>query len=346
MTYHPPKVHFELRGDASATMFDGVISGNTFRGDVRDGAAVSILALVRNTELRSAAFREEDAHFKSGDVALTGTFLVPHGATDVPAVVMLHGSGPEERSANRYLAEHLASHGVAALIYDKRGTGESSGDWKTSSFADLAADAKAGVDWVRQRGGVNSHVVGIFGHSQGAMIGPMIASRANNIAFFVASAAAGVPLEEVERYSVANALGVRHLSQADVREAKQYVRALVHTAYTGQGRARLDSLVRADSAKPWFEPPPASDNYYWTFSRSVAAFNPLRYWKRVDVPVLLTYGQRDERVPVAPSIAGIRNALRRAGSRACRLRVFSSADHSMRIASRAGESFRWPQNAD
>ncbi|HVT39777.1 MAG TPA: prolyl oligopeptidase family serine peptidase [Gemmatimonadaceae bacterium] len=106
------------------------------------------------------------------------------------------------------------------------------------------------------------------------------------------------------------------------------------------------SLLHARAPAPDDCESDAADNYYWTFSRSVAAFNPLRYWKRVDVPVLLIYGQRDERVPVEPSIAGIRNALRLAGKRACRLRVFSSADHSMRIASRAGESFRWPQNAD
>jgi predicted acyl esterase len=180
---------------------------------------------------------------------------------------MLHGSGPEERSANRYLAEQLASQGVAVLIYDKRGTGTSSGDWQTSTFADLAADAEAGVNWVRKHQGIDSRLVGLYGHSQGAMIGPMIASRSHHVAFFVASAAAGVALEEVERYSVENAFGIRQLPPSQAIEASEYVRALVHTAYTGRDRALLDSLVRADSAKPWFRAPPASDNYYWKFAR-------------------------------------------------------------------------------
>lgn len=346
VSYRAQTVHFELRGDASTTVFDGSITGDSLRSDVRDGSAVSTLALVRATASSPDPYDEQDARFRNGGITLRGTLLVPRGARSAPAVVMMHGSGPEERSANRYLAEQLASNGVAALIYDKRGTGASSGDWKKSTFAHLAADAEAGVRWVRRRRHIDRNIVGIYGHSQGAMIGPMVASRSHHVAFFVASAAAGVALEEVERYSVENAFGIRQLPESQAIDASRYVSALVHTAYTGRNGALLDSLIRADSTQPWFRPPPASDNYYWSLSRSLAAYDLLRYWRGVDVPVLLIYGQRDERVPVERSIVGIHAALLAAGNRSCRLRVFPDADHGMRIVPRAGESFRWPQNAD
>ena len=76
---------------------------------------------------------------------LAGTLVLPATPGKHPAIACLHGSGPEARWANHYLAQKFAEHGIVALIYDKRGVGESSGDWQKATFAELADDAAAGI---------------------------------------------------------------------------------------------------------------------------------------------------------------------------------------------------------
>ena len=91
---------------------------------------------------------EEEVVFHDGEVALAGTILLPAGAGPRPGVVFLHGSGAEGRWASRFLATRFAARGVAALIYDKRGAGASTGDWRTAGFEEAwgsGANDRAGA---------------------------------------------------------------------------------------------------------------------------------------------------------------------------------------------------------
>jgi alpha-beta hydrolase superfamily lysophospholipase len=129
---------------------------------------------------------------------LGGTIVFPVGAGPFPGIVFLHGSGAEGRWASRYLAHEFARRGVAALIYDKRGVGRSTGDWRTASFVDLVGDAVAAVEALRSQLRVASDRVGIHGHSQGGTIAPWVASKDQHVAFVVASAAGGGSMADME----------------------------------------------------------------------------------------------------------------------------------------------------
>jgi dipeptidyl aminopeptidase/acylaminoacyl peptidase len=133
---------------------------------------------------------------------LSGTLLLPLTKGPHPAIVFLHGAGAEGRYASRFLAEHFARYGIAALVYDKRGVGKSTGDWKRSDFGDLAEDAIAGISFLQQRKEINPRQIGIYGHSQGGMIAPLIASRAKEVAFVISGAGSAVPLYEAEVNSI------------------------------------------------------------------------------------------------------------------------------------------------
>jgi len=233
--------------------------------------------------------------------------------------------------------------GVAALIFDKRGVGKSTGDWRTATIDDLAGDAIAGVDFLRREPGVDPRRIGVHGHSQGGTIAPMIAARSPGIAFLVASSASGVPTDSTEIYSLLNTVYGRAGTARDSTDARDYVSETVRVAYHGAPRARLDSLAAKDKGQPWYFAPPAADASYWSFSRTFNEFKPSDWWRQVHVPVLLIYGSADQRVPARESAARITEALS-PGSRSIDLtvRLLAGADHTFRLPPGAGG---WPETA-
>ncbi len=336
-----PKVHFEIVGDATTTLFDGEIRGDSLRGEFRDGQAKGTFFFSRQSK-PLPGLPEEEVTFANGAVTLAGTLILPGTAGPYPAVVFVHGSGAEGRWASRFLAIHFARNGIASLIFDKRGVGKSTGDWRTSGFEDLAVDACAGAGFLRSHPKIDPHWVGIHGHSQGGTITPLIASLCN-VAFVVGSAASGLSMDDVEIYSIENSINIGSLSSTDSSEAAAYIRELVAVAYHGKERAHLDTLAAILRDRPWFFPPPTQNNSYWKLSPRFAQYNPIAYWKQVKAPVLLLYGERDHRVPPQASAERITAALRDGGNKEVTVRIFPYADHTFQI-SRSGKGFSWPRN--
>ena len=335
-------IHMELRGDETSTHFSGSIQGGELRGTfAEDGHAGGTFVMHRVRSERPEE-RTESVTFQNGPVRLAGTLVLPTTAPPYPALVMMHGSGAEGRWANRYLAGRLARAGIAVLVYDKRGVGESTGDWHTSSFDDLAHDAASAVTLLRARPDIAADAVGLYGNSQGATYSPLAVEDAQGVAFVIASAASGVAMDELERYSFGNALGVASLPPDDAALARRYVDAVVGVAYRGEPRARLDGIARTLSGKPWFMAPPAPADPYWAFARRTAAYDPLAHWKHVDVPVLLLYGSVDERTPVEASMQAIRRVLQRNHRAAPTVCIYRGADHGLR-EKRPGDE--WPRDA-
>lgn len=213
------RVHFQIAGDQSTTVFDGEFTGDTMSGTFTDGSDKGSFGLVRAT-LPTPRIRTRDVTFQSKDVALAGTILLPATPGRHAAIVFLHGSGPEGRSANQYLAQKFAERGVVSLIYDKRGVGQSTGDWQKVGFDALADDAVAGVRFLQSQTEVDGTRVGMYGHSQGGTIAPLVGVRARGLHFIIASAAGGIEPADVETYSVENAIGMATLSSAERADAQ------------------------------------------------------------------------------------------------------------------------------
>lgn len=344
ISYRPPAVHFEIVGDATTAMFDGVLAGDSITGKVKDGPAEGQFVLRRAPGLAANPYRTEEVSFQNGDVKLAGSLLIPSdGKQKHPAMLFLQGSGPEGRYANRFLGDLVARQGVAALIYDKRGVGGSTGNWRNSTFSDLAQDAIAGVEFLRNRTEIDPRRIGIYGHSQGATIAPLVASQSPAVSFVIASAASGLPAAEVERYSLRNSLGRDVLTADETREAHRYVDLVVESGRLGYRTAALDSAIARDSTAKWFFAAPPNDNYYWKFSKQIADYNAATYWRSVHVPVLFLYGEKDQRVPVKESVRNIEAALKAANNRRYTIRIFPNANHTLRVAS-TGSGFAWPSN--
>ena len=344
ISYRPPTVHFEIVGDRTTALFDGVLAGDSITGTFKDGSAEGQFVLRRARGMAANPYRTEEVSFQNREDKLAGSLFIPtDGKGKHPAIVFMHGSGPEGRYASRFLADMFARRGIAALIYDKRGVGGSTGTWRTSTFSDLADDAIAGVALLKSRSEIDARRIGIYGHSQGATIAPLVASRSPDVAFVIASAASGLPAAEVERYSLRNSLGGDSLTADETREAYRYVDLVVESGRLGHRTPALDSAIGRDSTAKWFFAAPPNDNYYWKFSQQIADYNAATYWRKVHVPVLLLYGENDQRVPVAESARNIEAALRAANNRGYTIKVFPKANHTLRVAS-TGTGFAWPSN--
>jgi len=330
------KVHFTLPGDETTAVFDATLTANALDGSFIDGTAKGTFHLKRAAAAQPVAAR--DVTFESQGARIAGTVLLPASSGRHPAVVFLHGSGPEGRWANRWLAQRFAQSGFVALISDKRGVGQSTGNWKDVGFDALADDAVAAIAFLARQPEVDAKHIGLYGHSQGGTIAPYAACISGQAAFVIVSAPGGVEPEEIEEFSVSNAISIPKLPRREADDARSFVHALVDVAFRDKPRAELDKLSDRFKGRSWyFEPPP--DDYYWAFSRRIADYIPATYWRRIDTPVLILFGGRDERVP-ARSYETIIAALHSGGNMRVKLKLYPDADHTFAVP---GKSRGWPK---
>lgn len=342
VSFTAPKVHFELVGDATTIIFDGELNADAIAGQFREGDAKGTFS-IRRVDAKPPAFKQVEVSFRNGDVTLSGTLLLPLTKETHPAVVFLHGAGSEGRYAARFLAEYFTRNGIAALIYDKRGVGKSTGDWTRSDFNDLAGDAIAGIHFLQQRKEINPKQIGLYGHSQGGMIAPVIASQSKDVAFIISGAGSAVPVYESEINSVINQVLVKGTSGNDLAEASAFIKMWINVMRTGQGWEQFDAAVEKVRGTKWFPMlhVPPKNNWIWAFHKRIYDYNAADYWAQVSVPVLVIYGERDLYVPIAQSILNIDRALNKVGNKDYTILVLPRASHAFIIGPEDGQPFEW-----
>ena len=141
---------------------------------------------------------------KKDDVYLSGTLTMPDSAALFPAVILIAGSGPNDRDETVFghkpflvLADYLTRNGFAVLRYDKRGVGKSSGDYRKATTEDFASDVQAAIEFLKQRNEIDKKRIGLIGHSEGGTIAPMVAAKNKNVDYIVLMAGMGVKASEI-----------------------------------------------------------------------------------------------------------------------------------------------------
>ena len=141
-------------------------------------------------------FQEEEIHFTNGEVKLAGTLMIPNGQGPHPAVILMHGSGPETRAGYRVNANYFIRQGLAVLNYDKRGAGASIGGHPRDSYEALARDALAGLAYLQSRPEIDTTQIGLWGQSEGGWTAPLAASLSDDVAFLIVISGGGVTPKE------------------------------------------------------------------------------------------------------------------------------------------------------
>jgi len=137
-------------------------------------------------------------------INLAGTFTRPREGSKFPAVVLITGSGPQNRDEELLghkpflvLSDYLTRKGIAVLRYDDRGVGKSGGKFSNATTFDFVTDAEAALDYLRTRPEVDTTKLGLIGHSEGGIIAPIAATERKDVAFIVLMAGTGVTGEKV-----------------------------------------------------------------------------------------------------------------------------------------------------
>jgi uncharacterized protein len=288
-------------------------------------------------------YRDEDVSYenKVQNVTLAASLTIPPGKGPFPGVVLITGSGPQDRDETLLghkpflvLSDYLTRHGIVVLRADDRGTGKSTGVFSAATTADFATDTEAGIAYLRTRPEVDSHKIGLIGHSEGGIIAPMIAARNKDVAFIVMMAGTGVPGDQVlvgqgEAIEIA---GGKSKEEADKDAAKQ--REIVDLVETDTDKTDLDKKLRdrmtgevpeaqigmqiEQLTSPWFR-------YFLTYDPATAL-------RHVTCPVLVLNGSLDKQVLPDQNLPAIRKALQEAGNKHFEIDELQGLNHLFQTA--------------
>ena len=319
-----------VAGPSMATGYPVVVRLRTTRDDA---GRVVHLTLEREGRTVKAArkqfYTEVPVRYASGEVSIAGSLLLPAASGPHPAIVMIHGSGGVTRDALRPFADHFARNGVAVLITDKRGTGQSTGRWARATFDDLAEDALAGVRHLQTRSDIQASAIGLHGMSLGGWVAPLAATKSHDVAFVVVESAPVMTPLEHERLRVISQMRADGQSGELIAQASAFMDQKFAVARTGEGWDRLVSAMSTGERAGWLpyvNPPSSLESLRWHWEH-VFSYDPLPVLKHLTVPMLVLYGELDAIVPPKVHKARMEQALREAGSDNVTIREFAKANH-------------------
>ena len=347
----------EIPGNAS---FRGRLDGSgpaaRIRGDFRRGGSNSPMSLARGTVERPARpqeprppfpYRSEQVRYRSGEIELAATLTLPQGDGPFTAVLLLTGSGPQDRDETIFghkpfllLADTLTRAGYAVLRADDRGVGGSGGDLATAGYDGLTSDALAGVEYLKGRPDIDPARIGLLGHSEGGYLAPLAAQRSGDVAFVIMMAGPAVSGEQVlvlQNRLLFEAAGAPP-EQVDAQVA--YIHELAGLLRAGEypaaealtrGRIEQQSATLPEGGRPSPREIDAQVRAATTPTRrSFLTYDPGPALGALTVPVLACYGSRDLQVPATQSEPALRT--RFADNPDATVRTFPRLNHLMQPA--------------
>ena len=295
-----------------------------------------VLRTARRVEIE----KREDVRFPSGDVQLTGTLIGPATGGKHPAIVLVHGSGPENREYILPWSRFLIRRGMAVLGYDKRGVGGSTGDWNTASFDDLAGDVVAASEYLKTRSDIDRTQIGLLGVSQAGWIMPLAAVRSKDIAFLISISGAGVPPAETTVDQARNEMAMTGMPRENVEAIVAVLKLQYQFARTGQGwdeYAAAREALTARMGKPPDTIPGTPDHPHWAVIRRSYFYDPIPTLRKLTVPTLALWGELDNNILAEKNKAAWAAALEAGGNRDYTLKILPKANHGQWEA-RAGSN--------
>ncbi len=319
-----------------------------------------VLQRAKNTEEKPNRPQEPQPPFNYGveevifhnarsGLNLAGTFTYPTHTNHFPAVVLITGSGAQNRDEELFghkpffvIADYLTQRDIAVLRFDDRGTGGSEGSLSSINTSDLAGDVEAAVTFVKAQKGVDTLNIGLVGHSEGGIIAPMVAAKDPSIAYLVLMAGTGIPgdsvllkqqdlisaaygasqAERAESYAInrgAYTLLKRDKATEEVKEelTAYYATKLQNTAYkknlNEEERALFTEGVVKNLCSPWM--------------RFFLQYDPAPTLSKVTCPVMALNGSKDLQVVAKDNLSAIEEALKKGGNMNATIIEYSGLNH-------------------
>lgn len=357
-----PKISFKLETPQAIATFEGEIEGDKITGSFEQGGMAGSFTLIRSEEKAKPEpakpreplpYNEEEVTFQNGDVKFAGTLMLPRKQGKHPAVIMITGSGPQNRYEELFgwkvfqgIADHFTRRGIAVLLYDDRGMGGSGGNVFDVTTEDFAMDALAAMRYLQSRSDINPGQIGVCGHSEGGIVAPFAAVKSNEVAFVICISGTGYPgtdilFKQSELIARANGEAPEKI-QKDLDNIKMFISMINEGRSEGDIKERLQDMAETQVAALTEEQKrgikdPAEfkkgivDGLYKQFASKWFQFflkhDPAPILEKVKCPVLLVFGELDLQVPAEWNKDAMVKALERGGNKDLKAKIFPKANH-------------------
>lgn len=359
-TFENPKIKFEVAN--AGIKYDGELSGDKIIGTFKQGGQEFPMNLSREPiekeilkrpqePIKPYLYYSEDVvfHNTKANISLSGTLTLPKKNGIFPVVILITGSGPQNRDEEilghkpfLIISDYLTRNEIAVLRYDDRGVGQSTGDFKIATSADFATDVESAIAYLKTRQEINKNKIGLIGHSEGGLIAPIVASKSKEINFIVLLAGTGIQGDKLlllQQELIAKANGVSEseiektmqnsakifdmvVKSNDSQKLKTDLKKLINELLENEssdeipnGMAKEDfvSMQVNQISSPWME-------YF-------LKFDPATTLEKVKCPVLAVNGEKDLQVPPKENLIAIKNALQKGGNKKVTTKEFPNLNH-------------------
>ena len=359
-TFEDSKIKFEVTN--ARIEYDGELKDNEIIGTFKQGVQEFPMNLSRKAiekeivkrpqePSKPYSYYSEDVTFQNtnANITLAGTLTLPKKQGVFPVVILISGSGPQNRDEELLghkpflvLSDYFTKNGIAVLRYDDRGVGLSQGDFKTATSADFATDVESAIAYLKTRKEINKKQIGLVGHSEGGLIAPMVASKSKDVSFIVLLAGTGIQGDKLlllQQELIAKANGA---SESDIRKSIQANAKLFEMVVQSNDNQKLkadltnqiNEIIKNDNtteipngmtkdqytalqvnqiSSPWME-------YFMKY-------NPVTALEKVKCPVLAVNGEKDLQVPPKENLTAIKNALTKGGNKNVTIIEFPNLNH-------------------
>jgi len=342
---------FEYNGELKGKIIEGSMKQNGMEFPMNlSKETIEKQVFVRPQEPKKPyPYYSEEVTFQNptANITLAGTLTLPQKEGLFSAVILVTGSGPQNRDEELMghkpflvLSDYLTRKGIAVLSYDDRGVGQSKGNFKTAITDDFASDAESAVAYLKTRKEINK--IGIAGHSEGGIIAPIVATNSKDVSFIVLLAGTGIRGDKLlllQQELIARASGV---GETDIKKTKEINSKVFDMILKSKSDATLkedlrkylaenlksmpaDSKPKGMSDEDFIALQLAQINSPWMLN--FIRYDPVNTLEKVKCPVLAVNGDKDLQVPSKVNLPAIEKALKKGGNKKVTIREFPGLNH-------------------
>lgn len=359
-SFDNPKIKFEV---ANARIeYNGELKENEITGTFKQGGQEFPMNLSRKAIEKEAVKRpqepqqpfsyySEEVTFQNtgANISLAGTLTLPEKEGEFPAVILISGSGPQNRDEELLghkpflvIADYLTKNGIAVLRYDDRGVGQSKGDFKNATSADFATDVESAMAYLKTRKEINKKKIGLIGHSEGGLIAPLVASRSKDVSFIVLLAGTGIRGDKLLLLQQALIAKANGAFEPDIKKSTETNAKLFEIVVKSTDNQKLKTdlagfiseTLRKDTTvqipdgmtKDQFVSMQV-DQISSPWMQYFIKYDPVTTLQKVNCPVLAVNGEKDLQVPPKENLTAIKNALTRGGNKKVTTKEFPGLNH-------------------
>ena len=287
------------------------------------------------------------------NISLAGTLTLPLKYRNLPAVILISGSGPQNRNEEvaghkpfLVIADYLARNGIAVLRYDDRGVGKSKGEFKTANLDDFAIDASSAIEYLKTRKEIDKNRIGLIGHSEGGLVAPMVAASRDDVNFIVLLASPGIETRKIllkQAEEIPRSMGASEdFIQKNIAENKTYINLVSNSNNNDTLKNKITQLFGTsyDETPSILIPENMTKKEYIAIGLNLAeslAFkdllklDPTIILQKISCPVLALNGEKDIQVSAQENLAGIYKALVKGGNTDVTIKEIPNLNHLFQV---------------